>query len=113
MLEWYQDGDPVDLPVKVRARVDGGRLIVDFAGTAGQVAGPVNAPKHLTVSCVLYVLKAMLDPEVASNAGLLTQIEVRTPPRSIVDAEPPAPVALCTSITSQRITDALLGAFNA
>lgn len=113
VLEWYRDGDPVDLPVKVRARVDGGRLIVDFAGTAGQVAGPVNAPKHLTVSCVLYVLKAMLDPEVASNAGLFAQVEVRTPPRSIVDAEPPAPVALCTSITSQRITDALLGAFNA
>lgn len=113
VLEWYHDGDPVDLPVKVRVKVGDGRLIVDFAGTASQVAGPVNAPKHLTVSCVLYVLKAMLDPEVASNAGLFAQIEVRTPARSIVAAEPPAPVALCTSITSQRITDALLGAFNA
>ncbi len=112
VLEWYQEGDAVDLPVKVHARVDDGRLIVDFAGTAGQVAGPVNAPRHLTVSCVLYVLKAMLDPDVASNAGLFARIEVRTPARSIVDAESPAPVALCTSITSQRITDALLGVFN-
>ena len=87
VLEWYQEGDAVDLPVKVHARVDDGRLIVDFAGTAGQVAGPVNAPRHLTVSCVLYVLKAMLDPDVASNAGLFERIEVRTPARSIVDLE--------------------------
>jgi N-methylhydantoinase B len=40
-------------------------------------------------------------------------ISLVTPEASIVAAEPPVPVALCTSITSQRICDALLGAFNA
>ncbi|WP_062015431.1 hydantoinase B/oxoprolinase family protein [Aureimonas sp. AU4] len=113
VLEWSDGTEPVDLPVRVAVRVRDGRLLVDFTGTAAQVAGPVNAPRFLTTSCVLYVVKALLDPLVASNAGLFSQIDVVTPERSIVDAQPPAPVALCTSITSQRITDALLGAFNA
>jgi N-methylhydantoinase B len=113
VLEWSENGRDVDMPVRVRLTVKDGRLAADFTGTAGQVAGPINAPRFLTSSCLLYVVKAMLDPEIASNAGLFSQIDLVTPARSIVDAQAPAPVALCTSITSQRITDALLGAFNA
>ncbi|MBP0618105.1 hydantoinase B/oxoprolinase family protein [Jiella mangrovi] len=112
VLEWSEQGRPVDLSIRASVRVSNGRLTVDFTGTAGQVAGPVNAPRFLTTSCVLYAVKALLDPEIASNDGLFAQIDVVTPERSIVDAAAPAPVALCTSITSQRITDALIGAFN-
>lgn len=112
VLEWSQNGENVDLPIRVRLAITDGRLSADFSGTAGQVAGPVNAPRFLTFSCLLYAVKAMLDPEIASNCGMMSQIDLVTPERSIVDADPPAAVALCTSITSQRITDALLGAFN-
>lgn len=112
ILEWNEDGENVDLTVCVRLSVADGRLIADFEGTSGQVVGPVNAPEFLTASCVLYVLKTMLDPDIPSNAGLFRRIDLRTPERSIVSAAPPSPVALCTSITSQRVTDALIGAFN-
>lgn len=112
VLEWSENGEDVDLPVSVRLTIADGRLLADFTSSAPQVKGPVNAPRFLTTSCVLYVIKAMLDPEIASNAGLFEQIDVIVPDRSIVNAEAPAAVALCTSITSQRITDALLGAFN-
>jgi N-methylhydantoinase B len=54
----------------------------------------------------------MLDPQLPSNAGLLRQIRVVTQPGMIVDATEPFPVGLCTSITSSRVCDALLGAFN-
>lgn len=111
-LEWSEDGEDVDLAVKVRIEIVDGRLHADFTGTAGQVAGPVNATVFLTASCVLYVVKAMLDPEIPSNAGLFRRIVLKTPERSIVNAAAPSPVALCTSITSQRVTDALIGAFN-
>ncbi|SFU21166.1 hydantoinase B/oxoprolinase family protein [Mesorhizobium sp. YR577] len=112
VLEWTENGGAADLPVKARVAVAGGRLTVDFTGTAAQVAGPINAPSFLTTSCVIYVVKTMLDPEIASNTGLFSQIDVIAPEKTLVNAQPPAPVALCTSITSQRITDALLGAFN-
>ena len=111
-LEWNEDGKDVDLTVRVAVTIADGKLHADFAGTSGQVAGPVNAPVFLTASCVLYVVKAMLDPDIPSNAGLFRRIVLSTPDRSIVSAAAPSPVALCTSITSQRITDALIGAFN-
>jgi N-methylhydantoinase B len=111
-LEWNENGADVDLKVDVRLTIVDGTLQADFAGTSGQVAGPVNAPIFLTASCVLYVIKAMLDPEIPSNAGLFRRITVVAPEKSIVNAAAPVPVALCTSITSQRITDALIGAFN-
>jgi N-methylhydantoinase B len=111
-LEWSDDGKDVDLIVAVSLEISDGKLIADFAGTSGQVAGPVNAPVFLTASCVIYVVKAMLDPDIPSNAGLFRRIELVTPKKSIVSAAAPVPVALCTSITSQRITDALIGAFN-
>lgn len=111
-LEWQEDGQPVDLPVSVKLTIADGRLSADFTGTADQVAGPINAPVFLTASCVIYVIKTLLDPEIPSNAGLFRRIELTTPEKSLVNAAPPVPVALCTSITSQRITDALIGAFN-
>ncbi|WP_113452358.1 hydantoinase B/oxoprolinase family protein [Rhizobium sp. SYY.PMSO] len=111
-LEWNENGADVDLTVDVRLSITEGMLQADFSGTSGQVAGPVNAPIFLTASCVLYVVKAMLDPEIPSNAGLFRRIAVVAPEKSIANAAAPVPVALCTSITSQRITDALIGAFN-
>ncbi|MDO1582600.1 hydantoinase B/oxoprolinase family protein [Rhizobium oryzicola] len=111
-LEWHDAGNDMDLTVTVSLTIADGTLHADFTGTSGQVAGPVNAPIFLTASCVLYVVKAMLDPDIPSNAGLFRRILLKTPERSIVSAAAPSPVALCTSITSQRITDALIGAFN-
>jgi N-methylhydantoinase B len=111
-LEWSEDGADADLAIKVRLSVAGGRLTADFTGTAPQVRGPINAARPLTMSCLLYVAKAMLDPGLASNAGLFRQVELVTEAGTLVDARPPAAVALCTSITSMRITDALMGAFN-
>lgn len=111
-LEWNDAGHDVDLTVTVNLTITEGTLHADFTATSGQVAGPVNAPVFLTASCVMYVVKAMLDPDIPSNAGLFRRIVLTTPDRSIVNAAAPSPVALCTSITSQRITDALIGAFN-
>ncbi|MFD2173994.1 hydantoinase B/oxoprolinase family protein [Rhodobacter lacus] len=111
-LEWQDEAGPVDLPVSVALSIAEGRLTADFTGTAAQVAGPINAPVFLTASCVIYVIKTLLDPEIPSNAGLFRRITLNAPERSLVNAKPPVPVALCTSIMSMRITDALIGAFN-
>lgn len=112
VLEWKDAEGPVDLPIRARVTASRGRLTVDLSGTADQVSGPINAPRPITLSAVLYVVKTMLDPEVTSNAGLMDHIDLVTRPGSLVDARFPAAVALCTSITSQRLCDVLIGAFN-
>jgi len=112
VVEWTDSGQSVDLPIRIEIATDGGRLRIDLRGTADQVKGPINAPRPITMSAVLYVAKAMLDPDVGSNAGLARSIDLVTRPGSLVDARFPAAVGLCTSITSQRLCDVLIGAFN-
>ena len=112
VLEWQEDEQDVDLAVHVNVTPHDDSISIDFSGTDDQVRGPVNANRLLTTSCVLYVLKTVLDPELASNAGLLDPVRIVTRRGTLVDAERPAAVGMCTSITSQRVCDVLLGAFN-
>ena len=98
------------VPVRVRLTVRGGRARVDFTGSAPQTAGSINAVRAITVSAVFYVFRCLVPGETPATAGLLRPIEVLTPPRSVVDAEPPAAVAAGNVETSQRIVDTLLRA---
>jgi N-methylhydantoinase B/oxoprolinase/acetone carboxylase alpha subunit len=112
-FEDYLDGDghgKEALPIRARASVDAGRLVVDFTGTAPQQRGSVNATLAVTTSTVLYVLACLLPPEVSLNHGAFERVEVRAPEGSLVNARPPAAVAAGNVETSQRIVDVLLGA---
>jgi N-methylhydantoinase B len=100
--------DPVR--IRVRIRIGGGRAAVDFAGSSPQTAGCVNAVRAITVSAVFYVFRCLVPEETPATAGLLRPIEILTPPRAVVDAEPPAAVAAGNVETSQRIVDTLLRA---
>jgi len=100
-----------EVPIEVDVRVDGDEIHVDFAGTSDQVNGPINAARPLTLSCVYYVVKAVVSPEAPTNDGAYRPIRVYTPDNSLVDAEFPAPTQMANSLTCQRIADALLGAF--
>jgi N-methylhydantoinase B len=61
------------------------------------------------VATVYYALKALLDPTIPANGGFYRAIRVVAPPGSIVNAQPPAPVAWRTQ-TCQRIADVVFGA---
>jgi len=99
------------LPIRVTLEIRGGRVIADFTGTAPQAAGPVNAVRAVTRAAVLYAVRCVLGEEIAVNDGLLRVIEVVAPPGSLVDPRPPAAVGAGNVETSQRIVDAVLGAF--
>ncbi|MGQ0560997.1 MAG: hydantoinase B/oxoprolinase family protein [Gemmatimonadota bacterium] len=103
------------LPIRVRIAVAGETLAVDFEGSAPQAAGGVNAVAAITVSCVRYVVRclveALLEQTLPAGGGPMSCVHVHMPQRSIVDAAPPASVAAGNVETSQRITDVLLAAF--
>lgn len=101
--------NPVAIAVTVE--VAGDQLTVDFSQTDDQVAGAVNCSWAVTEGCVAYVIKLLTDPTLPSNAGLMEPIQVTTREGSLVAAVFPAPVANGNIQTSQRIVDALLGAF--
>ena len=98
-----------DIPIRLRIDVAGNRVRFDFAGSAAQVPGNINVTRNATQASVCYALKALLDPDVPNNQGMLDLPEISVPRGSLLDAAFPAPVAARAN-TCQRIIDAIIGA---
>jgi len=108
------EGDGVtdeDIPIRAAVTVDGAELTVDFAGTADQVEGNLNAPRAVAKSAVYFVVRAVTDPEIPPNQGCYDPITVSVPDGSLLDPDPPAAVVGGNVETSQRVTDVTLRAF--
>lgn len=107
------DGDghgAVDIPIRCRLTIEGDSARVDFDQTAAQVEGPINVPRAVTVSAVLYAFRCLAPPELPSNAGYMRCVDVQTDEGTLVDAQAPAAVAAGNVETSQRIVDVVFGA---
>jgi N-methylhydantoinase B len=106
------DDGVADEEVKICARVTikGERALVDFTGSAPQVAGAINAVEAITVSAVAYVFRCLVGADVPASAGLMLPIEVIAPRGTIVNAVHPSAVAGGNVETSQRIVDTILRA---
>jgi len=94
--------------IRVTLKVGEGQVWVDFAGTDPQVAGPLNAVFGVTLSATYYAIKAVLDPEIPMNEGMLRTVKVSAPLGSLVNPRKPAPVSGGNLETSQRIADTVL-----
>lgn len=103
---------PAELHIVAQVRVAGDHLEVDLTQTADAAKGAVNCSHAVASACVAYAVKALADPTLPSNAGLMAPITVKTRPGSLVAAEFPSPVANGNTQTSQRIVDAIFGAFH-
>ena len=103
------------VPIRVRLEIFADRIRADFAGTAAQVQGGVNAVAAITTSAARYVLRclveALLGQALPAGGGEMTALELVLPDGSLVAANPPASVAGGNVETSQRVTDTLLLAF--
>jgi N-methylhydantoinase B len=85
-------------------------VIADFAGSAPQAVGPVNAIYAVTASAVYNAILHLTDPTIPRNEGCYRPITVIAPPGTIVNCTFPAPVAGGNTETSPRITDMVFGA---
>ena len=98
-----------DLPIFLKIAISKRQAIFDFTGTAKQVNGNINVTLNATQAAVCYSLKALLDPEVPNNQGVLDSVEIIAPKGTLVNSVFPAPVAARAN-TCQRIIDVVLGA---
>ena len=103
----------VNIPIKLRIVVPEDatrdRVLFDFTGTGPQVKGNINSTITATQAGVLYALKALLDPDVPNNQGLINVVEIVAPKGTLINAVFPAAVAARAN-TAQRIVDVVIGA---
>ena len=79
-----------DLVLRLRATVEGERLILDFAGSAPQHAGNLNCPLAVTRSACYFAVRVLTDPDIPPSAGAYRPVEVRVPEGSLLNALPRA-----------------------
>jgi N-methylhydantoinase B len=97
--------------VKLEVKVTRDKLMLDFAGSSPQRRGNINAVAPMTHSASFFAIKVLTDPTIPANAGILRPVEIRIPPGSFLDAQPPAAVCAGNTETTQRVADTVLKAF--
>jgi 5-oxoprolinase (ATP-hydrolysing) len=122
----------IDTKISLRIEINAkeGSAIFDFAGTGCEVRGNLNSPISVVHSAVIYCMRAMLDLDIPLNAGCLVPLDsmlhhsvhvgscqtiylVRIPVGSLLAPSRTAAVCGGNVLTSQRIVDVVLRAFNA
>jgi N-methylhydantoinase B len=101
--------EPIDLAVKVTIERD--RIICDWTGTSGVDRKGINVPLVYTKAYACYALKCAIAPEIPNNAASLAPFEVTAPENTIVNALPPAPVAL-RHVIGHMVPDTVYGALD-
>ena len=114
--EWeftdYIDDDgiePQPIAIKVKVRIDGEEMLVDFTGTSPQARGSINPNLPFTKSAVYAVFKNLTNPDITANAGFFRPITVVAPPGCYVNPQHPAPVA-ARGLGGFRVAQAVFGA---
>jgi N-methylhydantoinase B len=101
--------DARDVRFKLTIEKRGEKVLFDWTGSAPQVPGNVNLTFNATQSCVFFGLKAVLDPDLPNNQGVLDAVDIVAPLGSVANCVSPAAVALRAN-TCQRGIDVVLGA---
>lgn len=98
-----------DVAISLTVRKRGSEAVFDFTGSAPQVPGNINLTLNAVRSSVCYALKALLDPSMPNNEGVVQAFKIVAPQGTIVNCVAPAAVALRAN-TCQRVIDVVLGA---
>jgi N-methylhydantoinase B len=100
-------GEPV--PIVCTATISGDTLAFDFAGSGPQARGAINLPDSALKASIYYCVKAVLDPGLMPNQGIIDPINITAPEGTIVNPKAPAAVA-GRAVTSNRLCGAVFGA---
>jgi 5-oxoprolinase (ATP-hydrolysing) len=110
-VDYMDDGSPIHL--KITIDPEKGEGTFDFAGSGPQVYGNINAPEAVTYSAIIYVLRCLIEDDIPLNQGCLKPITIKIPKGSFLSPADGAAVVGGNVLTSQRVTDVLLKAFEA
>lgn len=80
--DFMDDGSILKLKIKID-REDGSAEF-DFTGTSGEVYGNLNAPRAITFSAIIYVLRSLVKEDIPLNQGCLAPIKVILPAGTIL-----------------------------
>jgi N-methylhydantoinase B len=99
-----------EIPIRVEIAIGASGVVVDFCGTAPQVAGNINCPLAVAAAAVYYVFRCLMPAQTPACAGTFRPIRIEAPAGCLLRAKRPAAVAAGNVETSTRVVDVVLGA---
>lgn len=110
-IDQMDDGTPISLEITIDSAE--GTAVFDFSGTGTEVYANWNAPRSVTYSAVIYCLRCLINLEIPLNQGALAPITIIIPENSLLNPSENAAVVGGNVMTSQRLCDVILKAFEA
>jgi N-methylhydantoinase B len=111
--EGFLDSDGVDTekPIKlaVTISIKDGTATFDFSNSDPQARGPVNLRPSMVEACVFYSLIGGLGPKLNFNDGMRDVVRFIYKPRTITNAQAPAPVSNYQMV-NLKLVDVILAA---
>ena len=100
------DGVALDQPIKlaVTVAIKNGVASFDFSNSDPQARGPVNLRPSMVEACVFYSLIGCLGPNLHFNDGMRDVVQLIYAPRTVTNAEAPAPSPITRWSTSSWST---------
>ncbi|OBZ83149.1 Uncharacterized protein C11D3.14c [Choanephora cucurbitarum] len=109
--DYMDDGTPIHLRVSIDP--EHGTAVFDFEGTGPEVYGNTNAPESVCHSAIIYSIRCLVNQDIPLNSGCLEPIEIKIPKHSILNPSEQCAVVGGNVLTSQRLVDVALKAFEA
>ncbi|MEL6170511.1 MAG: hydantoinase B/oxoprolinase family protein [Pseudomonadota bacterium] len=103
--------DGYDKPIRLAATltVSDDQIEVDYVGTDGCSTKGINVPLNYATAYTVFALRCIIGSDIPNNAGSLEPFRVVGPNGCILNAQPPAPVAMRHSL-GQMTPDLVYGA---
>lgn len=102
------DGYEAELDLHATLTIRADAVEVDFTGTSGCSAKGINVPLNYATAYTVFALRCIIGPDIPNNAGSLGAFSVTGPKDCILNAQPPAPVAMRHTL-GQVTPDLVLG----
>jgi N-methylhydantoinase B len=102
------DGYESEIELRARLTVTADSVELDFAGTSECSKKGINVPLNYAAAYSVFAMRCIIGPDIPNNAGSLAPFKVTGPPGCILNARPPAPVAMRHTL-GQMTPDLIFG----
>lgn len=92
---------------------ENGFATLDFTGTSCEMLSNMNAPPAITYSALIYTMRLLIGSDIPLNQGCLAPTKVIIPKNTFLNPSSKAAVCCGNTLTSQRLVDLFLKAFDA
>lgn len=88
------DGYESEIELRAQLTITSDSVAVDFSGTSDCSQKGINVPLNYATAYTVFALRCIIGPDIPNNAGSLAPFKVTGPAGCILNARPPAPVAM-------------------